>query len=149
MKSETQSPSRRSELSDTPTLHIRHEGDGRTRIMFENGDSEDLIVTSLTSNLYRLEESSFVGEMRYLDVIRAIPLEGGSLLFKEVVTPSTLATQSWVVSKEIVESPELSKVLDRVMAIGGNWEQAFGGVLIIHLPKELMDMIAEQINGLH
>jgi hypothetical protein len=117
-------------LSDTPTVHIQYEGDSdRTRIVFENGDSEDLIVTSLGSNLYRLEESSFGFEIRYRDVIRTILGDDGSLLFKEVVTHSDLDTQSWVISKEIIASRELREILDRVMAIGGSWEQAFGEYL--------------------
>ena len=82
------------------------------------------MVTPLGSDFYRLGESSFGGEMRYLDVIRATAQSDGSLLFEEVVTPSDLATESWVLSKEHMASHELREVLDHVVAVGGNWEQA-------------------------
>ena len=136
-------------MSDTTTVHIEYQGDdGRTRIVFENGDREDLIVAPLGSDLYRLEESSFASEIRYMDVMRAVAQDDGSLLFKEVVTRSDLATHSWVLSKEILSSRELREILDLAMAVGGNWEQAFGGVLIIHVPKELIEMIVGQIEDL-
>ncbi len=137
-------------MSNLPTVHLTYQGDNnRTRIVFDNGDSEDVTVTPLGSDLYRLEESSFWGEIRYLDVIRATVRDDGSLLFKEVVKPSELATESWVLSKEIMASGELRAVLDRVIALGGNWEQAFGGVLMVHVPKQSMEMIAAQIKSLN
>jgi hypothetical protein len=130
-------------------VRIEYEGnDNRTRIVFENGDSEVLVVTPLGAGLYRLEESSFLGEVRYLDVIRATALDDRSLLFKELVPPSDLVTQTWVFSRETIASRELREILDRVMTIGGNWEQAFGGVLMVHVPKESMEAIEGQINGL-
>jgi len=53
-----------------------------------------------------------------------------------------------VLSAEIIASSELRAILDRVTTGGGHWEQAFGGVLVLHVPKDLMDMIPGQIKGL-
>jgi hypothetical protein len=136
-------------LSDLPTVHFEYAGDGRAQIVFENGDSEELLVTPLGSDVYRLEESSFCGEMRYLDVIRAVTRDDGALLFKEVVTRSELANESWILSKEIMASRELREILDLVLTMGGKWEQAFGGILIVHAPKESIETIAGQIRALH
>jgi len=44
-----------------------------TQIVFPNG-SEELLVTPVDGNLYRLEETSILGEAAYHDVIEA----GGS-----------------------------------------------------------------------
>jgi hypothetical protein len=137
-------------LSDLPTVHLKYAGDGgRAKIVFENGDSEEHLVVPLGSDLYRLEETSFWGEMRYLDVIRAATCDDGALLFEEVITRSELATESWVLSKEVLASREMHEILDLVMTTGGNWEQAFGGILIVHIPKESIEMIAGRIKGLH
>lgn len=38
--------------------------------------------------------------------------------------------------KELAESPRLERVLARVMELDGNWDRVFGGVLIIHLPRD-------------
>ncbi len=46
-------------------------------------------------------------------------------------------------------SRELHEILDLVMTMGGNWEQAFGGILIVHAPKESIEMVAGRIKGLH
>jgi hypothetical protein len=90
-------------LSDLPTVHFQYAGDGsRAQIVFQNGDSEELLVTPLGSDLYRLEESSFCGDMRYRDVICAITREDGALIFEAVVARSELANESWVLSKEIM-----------------------------------------------
>jgi len=50
-------------VTDTPTISLRYAGnEGRTRIIFGNGDTEDLLLTPLGDDLYRLEESSLLGE---------------------------------------------------------------------------------------
>lgn len=59
-----------------------------------------------------------------------------------------LVTESWLLSKDLIASAELREILHGVMAAGGNWEMAFGGLLILHLPKAEMDLIAGKINNL-
>lgn len=59
-------------MEKLPSLHLRYgDDDGGARFWFENGDSEDLLVTSLGGDLYRLEQSSFIGDAMYGDVVRA------------------------------------------------------------------------------
>lgn len=59
-------------MENLPSLHLRYgDDDGGARFWFENGDSEDLLVTSLGGDLYRLEQSSFIGDAMYGDVVRA------------------------------------------------------------------------------
>lgn len=59
-------------MHDLPTLHLGYSGSNeRTQLWFDNGDSEELLLTPLEDNLYRLEESSFLVEAMYGDVIRA------------------------------------------------------------------------------
>ena len=72
-------------MPNAPTVHVEYEGNyDRTRIYFDNGDSETLILTPQGDDLYVLEESSFLGEAMYKDVIRATRREDGNLLFVSV-----------------------------------------------------------------
>jgi hypothetical protein len=121
---------------------------GGTRFWFENGDSEDLLVTSLGGDLYRLEQSSFIGDAMYGDVVRARRREDGVLLFLGIEAHSDLVSQSWVLSRAILDSPECSSVLDDVLASGGNWERAFGGVLLIHVPEARAQEFADRVKQL-
>jgi hypothetical protein len=104
------------------------------QITLGDGDTEELLVTPVGPNLYRLEESSLLGEVQYHDVIEAETLSDGGLRLVRVATPSGLKTASWVLPENVFESPVLKGLLDRVMAVGGNWERTFGGVLTLHLP---------------
>ena len=129
-----------------PTVHIRYDDNiARTRIHYENGDNEDLLVTPLGNNLYRLEESSLFGEASYRDVIHAARRDDGGLLFLNLETPSDLVMQSWVLGQEIIDSPGFRSILEQVMALGGNWEQAFGGLVLVHTPPDRVEEIAERI----
>jgi hypothetical protein len=114
-------------------------------VTFEDGSTEDLLLTALGSNFYRAEKSSLLGEMSYKDVIQAEPLSDGSLRFLEIVTPSGPRTSSWILPKGIIESDGFRAILDYVMELGGNWEQVFGGLLLVHLPPEQANTIEARI----
>lgn len=108
-------------MPESPTLHVHYdENEGRTRVRFAGGDSEDLLLTPVGDDLYRLEESSLLREARYMDVIRASRLDDGGLLFLGVETPSDLVHQEWLLSKEIINAPAFRSILERVMEFGGN-----------------------------
>ena len=102
---------------------------------------ETLLVTPIGPNLYRMEESPIVGEGFYHDVIETESQTDGTVRFLRVLTPSGMITECLVVSRFVVESQELSTLLERVMAVGGNWERIFGGVLTLHLPPQERDSI--------
>lgn len=104
--------------------------------MLADGDTEDLLVTSMGSDLYRLEESSLFGELRYHDIIEAETRSDGGLQFMRIAYPSQSKTLSWILPEEAFAAPILKKLLDRVMYIGGNWERTLGGVLTLHLPPD-------------
>lgn len=115
------------------TVHVEYSGsDERTRIWFDNGDSEELLVTVVGCDLYRVEETSLFGDANYGDVIRASRRSDGGLLLLGIESRSDLVTQSWILSKDVLDSPECDLLLKDIMADGGNWERAFGGVLLVH-----------------
>jgi hypothetical protein len=113
-------------------------------IRTETGDSEMLLVTPVGENLFRVEESSFVTDAVYRDVIRATQTHDGSLLFVEIAERSPLVTNSWILSQDLIQSDAVQSLLKQIMDHGGNWEQVFGGGLIVHTSQTM----AKEIEGL-
>jgi hypothetical protein len=117
------------------------------RISFQDGEGT-LLVTPMGPNLYRLEVSSILGEASYHDMIETEPQTDGSVRFLRVTTPSGLTTLSCVLSQNLLDSPAMSALLEKVMAVGGNWERIFGGFLILHVPPTERDHITAEFNNL-
>jgi hypothetical protein len=136
-------------MSDAPTVHIQFDGDTRgTLIIYQNGDSESLIVSSVGPDLFRLEESSLLTDARFHDIIRASPKNDGSLNFQSVVSKSGLYTEERILSKTLIESEQGQTLLDWVMSVGGMWEQVFGGMLLLHVPPQFAEALRYQIKNL-
>jgi hypothetical protein len=104
-------------------------------VCFLDGSRESLLLTPLGENRFRMDESSMFGEVMYRDVIEAIETEGGVLRFVAVVEKSPLTSRSWISRQELIETDAIQNLLRRIMDEGGNWEQTFGGVLTVHLPR--------------
>lgn len=117
-------------------------------ISYPDGSSEGLLVSPVGPNLYRLEESSLLGEAVFGDVIEAEPTQEGSLLFKRVAAPSGMTTVNCVLTPEQMQAPGLQPLLDRIMSLGGNWERALDGLLMIHLPKSVDLNIEAEVKSL-
>jgi hypothetical protein len=78
-------------------------------------------------------------------VIKASDTRDGSLLFIEIVERSPFVTSAWTLRKEVIESQAVQSIWRRIMDEGGNWEQIFGGRLIVHGPPEISREMEEQI----
>jgi hypothetical protein len=109
------------------------------------GDSETLLLTPVGENLFRIEESSFVTDAVYRDVIRVTETQDGALLFVEIAERSPLVTNSWILSQDLIQSDAVQAVLKRIMEQGGNWEQVFGGGLIVHTSPEMAKEVDEHM----
>ena len=134
-------------MPNEPTVHFEYneDGDARWPVVYENGDSEQLKLTALAPELYRLEESSFAGEAVYGDIIRVHQMANGALLFREIAERSALTTQSWIVSASILSTEKIRTGLAKVIDSGGMWEQAFGGMLIVHAPPDIAENVFREI----
>ena len=85
-----------------------------------------------------------LGEVVYGDIIEGEQRAGGALRFIRVASPSDMKTISCILTSEQINASGLRPFLERVVNLGGNWEQAFGGVLLVHLPKSVeLDVEAE------
>ena len=93
-----------------------------------------------------MEESSFVGEALYGDIIRVSEADDGALMFLEVAERSTLVSNNWIMSADTLGSPGIKAILTNVMELGGMWEQAFGGLLMVHVPPDFAETIFQQID---
>jgi hypothetical protein len=134
-------------MSNNPTLHFEYGNDDRFLIKYENGDTEQLKLTDVGPGLYRLEESSLVGDAVYGDTIRVHSTPSSDLMFLEIADRSTLTTQSWILSAEVLGADPMKKVLAAVMDAGGMWEQALGGLLMVHTPPDIAQTVSEEITA--
>jgi hypothetical protein len=133
-------------MANNVTVRFEYRGNvQRFNLVYANGDSEQLALTCVGRELYRLGESSFIGEAVYGDTICAEKAEDGSLLFKEIAERSKLITQSLILSAEFLQAERMRSILENVMSAGGMWEQAFGGLLIIHAPQEIATAVLDEI----
>jgi hypothetical protein len=105
------------------------------------------MLTEVGPDLYRLEESSFAGDAVYGDIIRADRSATGDLTFRGIVERSPLVTQSWILSADVLTTERIRRLLSTVTDAGGMREQAFGGLLMIHAPKNIAKAIFEEIGG--
>ncbi|HEY4357242.1 MAG TPA: hypothetical protein VGN16_15945 [Acidobacteriaceae bacterium] len=112
--------------------------------------SENLLLTKLSPGILRLEESSLSGEFElyYHDVIEARVEPGLPLRFLRVVSKSGLVTKTFFLSKQLAESAAVNTLLARIMAVGGNWERAFGGLFILHFPPDEAASFQEEIGAI-
>lgn len=119
-------------------------------VSFSGGITEDLPLTHLEGNQYRVEFSSLLAEPRvfYGDVIEIAPTGDTSADFVRVAKRSGFRVFCRLIGKEIIKSPSLQTLLDRIMQLGGNWEKAFGGVLIVHLPASVEFNLDDELEDL-
>jgi hypothetical protein len=108
-------------------------------------------VMSLGGNSYRLEETPLLifdleDPLWRGDVIDLEQSQDGDLRFRRVISRSGWRHVEWMLGLGIIgrdpanrsvgESSALKAFKGRIEAAGGIWEQAMGGVFLIHLPEE-------------
>ncbi len=96
-------------------------------IEYPDGSSEGLLVSPVGPNLYRLEESSLLGQAVFGDVVEAEPKPDGGLQFKRVASASDMNTVSCILTPEQMNAPGLQTLLERVMSLGGTGKGRWTG----------------------
>lgn len=119
-----------------PSLRLAFNDGLGIALSFADGITEEIPLTHVEDNQYRVEFSSMLTEPRvfYGDVIEINPTGENSADFVRIVKRSGFVVSCRVIGQKIVESSLLQGLLDEIMRLGGNYERAFGGVLIVHLP---------------
>lgn len=116
------------------------------RIVFEDGVCEEIGVEPLGEGHVRLLETPLASSTgaRMGDVVEVAP-EGSTFRFQRIVAPSVLITTEWLINAKSTESEELAVFLAQLCRLGGEWERAFGGILLVHAPLEHADEIARAL----
>lgn len=114
----------------------------------EEGDlpviENDVPVTPVFGNQFRLEGTSAFGGGMYGDVIEVERQADGTYQFIRIVEPSGLRVHSWCIRREVIESPEFERFGEAVVNAGGVWERLMGGLIYVHLlPESTFDAEAE------
>ncbi|HEX7845105.1 MAG TPA: hypothetical protein VF476_04835 [Chitinophagaceae bacterium] len=106
-----------------------------------DGATESIYGEKVSGNIYKcLESSLFVDFINYGCEIEVEEAEG-ILKFLGLYKESPYDTKRYVLSGALIESKEFEGFKNEIMRLGGYWEQAMGGVLIFHVPKEKKEMI--------
>lgn len=125
-------------MSEPSGLHICFDEQGR--------EIEILDVTPMDTDKYRIEETPiFNPGITMGDIIR-VKEDKGIYYYQETVQKSPFKRYAWLLSKEAVNSPEIEALKQRITRGDGKWEQIFGGLLVIHIPKDTMMNIDVEMN---
>ncbi|MFD1776184.1 DUF4265 domain-containing protein [Paenibacillus rhizophilus] len=109
---------------------------------------EILEVTRIGENEYRIEETPvFRPELSLGDIIK-VKEERGVCHYVETVRKSDYRKVVRLLSREAARSPELAAFRERVLSRNGKWETVFGGVLIIHVPKEAEQPLKAELEAI-
>jgi hypothetical protein len=109
---------------------------------------EMLRATRVDDGTYRLEQSSGFGEVFYGDVIEVLPQPTGATRFVRLISRSGLRVSTLILTEQTLESEDLQVLLDRIVAVGGNWERPYGGVLFVHLPPDADIDLEAEVKGI-
>ncbi|RUS48256.1 DUF4265 domain-containing protein [Cohnella sp. AR92] len=106
---------------------------------------ESLTVTKIDRNLIRIEENPiFTDEVSYGDIIRVKKIKD-VLFFQEIIEKSKLIRLSWILTKEQTESNQFGLLKERITDVEGRWEQVFGGIFVVNIPKHFKNEIEQEM----
>ncbi len=102
----------------------------------ECSEKEKLDLEHIDGNLYKLKMASLLSEEVGLgDIVKVQEVKDNVLFIERVVKKSEFKRFDWVLPKCIVESKEFKNLKKDIENECGDWEIAFGGLFIVHLPK--------------
>lgn len=93
-------------------------------------------MTRIGENEYRIEETPvFRPDLSLGDIIK-VKEERGVCYYVETIRKSDYRKVVRLLSREAARSLELAAFRERVLNRNGKWETVFGGLLIVHIPRE-------------
>lgn len=117
------------------------------RIVFEDGVCEDIDTEPMTATRHRLLATPLASSSgaRLGDVVE-LTSDGDIWRFERLLDRSPLVTLDMLVTREIAGAPGFLDLLEQVRRIGGEWEQAFGGIVFIHVPPASVAEIESRLS---
>lgn len=104
----------------------------------DEGIKQSITVIELDTDTYRIEDiaASLLGFVEYGDVIKAGKAGEGHLVFKQKIEPTVWQTSSFLLSRKVMESSQMNRILEEIENQGGHSEIVMGGNLLIALPPD-------------
>lgn len=97
--------------------------------------AQTMSLVPLGDDLYRINNSGLLSDLSYFDIIEASRESDDTLVFQRVVEKSKWRQFEYVLSERLVDPKNgLDVIINKIMKLGGNWENFFGGVVMIYLP---------------
>lgn len=110
-----------------------------TEVLTIDGFSQDVLVQHLEGNHYRIcgaEIRLFNEEYNVGDVVEAHRNSDNELAVIQLVEPGNFRSFQFILPLGWAEKPEMVNVLNHILAVGGEWEGFFGGILLVALPPD-------------
>lgn len=118
-------------------------------ILFEDGVCEDVETGTAGDSRFMLLTTPLASSTtaRRGDVVE-LAAEGKIWRFLRVVEPSTDVTIELVVPKEHGDWGALRNLFDTLEQLGGKWERAYGGLVLLHVPAQHGETIRAHVEAL-
>lgn len=118
-------------------------------ILFEDGVCEDVETGTAGESRFMLLTTPLASSTtaRRGDVVE-LAAEGKIWRFLRVVEPSTDVTLQLTVPKDDGDWGALRSLFDALEAVGGRWERAYGGLVLLHVPAEHASSIRDRVDAL-
>lgn len=108
-----------------------------------DGTTETIRAEKVRNNVYYcLESLVFINLDLYGCEIEAEERDG-KLIFLRILKQSKFKTHVYVWSQEYLASQKVKGIKNRIVEVGGDWEQVMGGVFFIHLPEDRDFLLGE------
>jgi hypothetical protein len=101
------------------------------------GAIERIGAEQVSSDTYMLLETPlFSCRINYGTIVKALPNDKGELIFVRIVKASNYKTRKFLLSSSAKDSDFSKRIGHPIIAAGGTWEVAMGGIAFIHISKE-------------
>jgi hypothetical protein len=102
-----------------------------------NGEIEKIGAEQVSDDSYMLLENPlFSCRINYGTVVKALPNDKGELILVRIVKASNYKTRKFLLSSYAKDIDFSKRIGDPIIASGGTWEVAMGGIAFIHILKE-------------
>ena len=109
----------------------------KIKLRFQDEGSEEIYVTHIEEKKYKIEETSiFNPEIQLGSFVELQNIEKNVYEFVKFIEKSNFIMFDWILNRKFIEQPEFEKFKNKIIEIGGTWEQAMTGIFLAHIPKD-------------
>lgn len=121
----------------------------RVLILFDDGVCEEIEAEEVSASSWRLKQTPLASSTsaRLGDVVELTP-EGKIWRFQRVAEPASHVTIELLVPKDEGDWGALRALFDAVSDAGGEWERAYGGLVLLHVPAHAAHAIVQMADAL-